>query len=260
MIDSISDKEIELARIVLGDHTVKPLSHESTLESLLWCIASQALGWEAASSFIYCLRDASHSGDEQARFKVSQRKTLSDKDVVFRASQKARLRFAKGRRFDSAIDYFISQEGAWWERVISSGQAERARYVDEVKWLGEKTFSFWHICLGGTHLMALDVHVMRGLRELDIDIDPTYINSVARSTDAQKVRRTPPRTDYWRIESEARELFAKDKRFAIPYGTNMALADAVLWWRGAHRGEPAQSQLFGDSTSWKMPYSCGLGC
>jgi len=259
MTSSISDGEIEKARRVLADHTVKRADHESALECLLWCIASQALGWEPASRFVYTLRRLSRPDDSKATLIVSKRDVLSDNGKVYQASIEAHLRFAKGRRFESAIDYFGSLKGEWWGNIVNANPDDRVHYVDNVKWVGEKTFSFYHICMGGVNLLALDVHVMRGLNRLGIELDENYVIPRARSTDAQKVRKTPDRKDYIRIESEARELFSGDERFKVNGKVDMALADAVLWWRGASRGDSDQGYLFdGGLRSGAMPYSIGF--
>lgn len=72
----------------------------------------------------------------------------------------------------------------------------------------------------------------------------------------QIVRLTPEKEDYLRIEGEAKEKFRRDRRFRLPNGkVDMALIDAVLWWRGASRSTLAQRSLFGKLISEYMPYA-----
>ncbi len=255
-IETITDHEIVEARKVLEDHIVNPVTKEGAFECLLWCIASQALGWEPASNFVYELRRTSHPQDVQAANKHSTLQVLTDKEAVFQASLRARLRFAYARRFDSSIDFLSGLEGDWPDTIIEATQETREEYVKKIKWVAEKTFSFWHICLGGTNLLALDVHVMRGLHTMGIQLNTDYINSVQRATDSQRVRRTPNKKDYNRIEDEARWFFLTDHRFLLENEqVDMALIDGVLWWKGANRELLGQYHLFGAAGSWKMPYA-----
>ncbi len=252
----ITDAQIEEARQVLEDHVVNPLGKEGALENLLWCIASQGLGWEPASNFVYNLRDESRPEDKNAKMKFASLEVLFDKDRVYGVSKRIGLRFAYARRFDSAIDYFTNRDGEWWNDVLQAGVKDRENYVRDIKWVSNKTFSFWHLCLGGKNLIALDVHVMRGLNELGVEMNKGYYNPIRRKTGSQKVRRTPSEKDYLRIEEEAREIFSSDERFLKSEGeVDMSLIDAVLWWKGANRGSNGQAQLFGNALSWMMPYA-----
>jgi len=254
-LQDITDDEIEEARRVLEDHIVDPLTKEGALESLVWCISSQAQGWEAASRFVYNLRDMSHPGDPDARGKYASLMTLRDRDKVVEASRSAGLRFTKANRCGPALTYF-SGINNWWDEIVESEVALRKEYVDRLQWVGNKTYSFWHICLGGTKLIALDVHVMRGLMELGVEMNEYYVVPRARITDTQLVRKTPNTKDYERIEREARNLFSGDERFLLDNGNvDMALVDGVLWWKGANRGNQRQGHLFGNAASWTMPYS-----
>lgn len=254
MVNYISQDEIGMARKVLDDHTVKRLTKESAFECLLWCIASQAQSYEIASSFVYNLRDASHPQELESRRRYSALDVMFDPEKVFQVSKETGLRFANGRRFDSAIEYFKSRE-EWVDEVVNADSETREKFVSDVAYLGNKTFSFWHICLGGKNLIALDVHVMRGLKNEGIEIDPSYVNAIKRVKGGQRVRKTPNSKDYSRIENETRELFSDDERFLVPNGVDMALVDAVYWWRGANRGQQSQLHLWGNGRSWILPYS-----
>jgi len=253
MIKEITDSEIENAKKVLGDHLVIPLNKEGALESLLFCIASQATRWEISSQIIYSLRKQSH-GDENV---YASWESLTDKDFVNNVAAQERWRFAYNRRFDSAIDYFGNKQGAWWENIINSDTKSREYFCKKIKWLSRKTFSFWHICLGGRNLLALDVYVLRGLNNLGIDMNQYFFTPKSRSEEGQKVRKTPTKKEYLRIENNARGLFLKDERFLSENGIiDMALVDSLLWWRGANRNSLGQLGLFGSGiNSWILPYS-----
>ena len=261
MLESISDLEIEKGKVVLQDHTVSPLNREGVLENLLFCIASQALKWEPASKFIYELRSASYPNDSTARLRYSSWDILTDKESVFDVAKKSRLRFANARRFDDAIEKVSSKEGTWWDEVVSADVLMRRKYVDDIKWVGNKTFSFWHICLGGTNLLPLDVHVMKNLRKIGVDLNPDYITPVSRSNDSQRVRKTPLNRIYEWHEAETRKIFSNDKRFLKEDGqVDMALLDAVLWWKGANREVNGQEYFFGAAGSWTLPYAQSGTC
>ena len=253
MIKEITDSEIENARKVLSDHLVNPLNREGALESLLFCIASQATRWEKASNFIYSLRRNSQ-GDEH---KYTSWEDLIDKEKVNAIALENNWRFAYNRRFDEAIDYFQSQRGEWWINIINSDSESREWFCEKIKWLSRKTFSFWHICLGGTNLLALDVYVTKGLSSYGLEINPHFFTPKSRSNEGQKVRKTPSKKEYLRIEYKAKSFFSQDERFLLPSRRlDMALVDSLLWWKGASRKDLNQGNLFGSGVdSWMLPYS-----
>ena len=253
MIQQIDDAEIKNARVVLNDHLVTPLNREGALESLLFCIASQATRWEVASRFIYNLRNNSHGNTEQ----YASWEDLTNKDKVNETAHKSRWRFAYGRRFDSSIDYFRDSEGEWWTDVANADAKSREDYCKDIKWLSRKTFSFWHLCLGGKNLLALDVYVSRGLNELGVKMNHYFFKSQPIKTGNQNVRRTPVKKEYLRIENSARKLFSADERFLLDNGeVDIALVDSFLWWKGANRKGVHQMNIFGDGAdSWVLPYS-----
>ena len=72
--------------------------------------------------------------------------------------------------------------------------------------------------------------------------------------DAQIVRISPTKEAYLRIEKEAYELFLNDKRFLLDNKkVDMALVSAVLWWKGANRGNLYQYNIFDKAST--LPYS-----
>ena len=253
MIENISDYQIEVARKVIEDHKVKPLNKEGALESLVFCIASQATRWEIASKIIYALRRSSH-GNEKA---FTSWEDLTSKDNINRIVRENRWRFAYNERFDSAIDYFRNLESGWWMPIVEADSKTREKYCAEIRWLSRKTFSFWSICLGGTNLLALDVYVLRGLKDLDIEMNSHFFTPKSRNVGVQKVRKTPSAKEYIIFENSAREIFSHDERFLMEDGrVNMALVDGVLWWNGANRYDSNQLGLFGSGmNSFILPYS-----
>ena len=254
MIKNIKDSEIENGRKVLKDHVVNPLTYEGALESLYFCILSQATPWEKASELIYKMRDVSHQKDKDARGKTSSLQVLSNKKVLNRILVENGWRFHHNKRLDESCDHFANANPKILDEIINADENVREKY-SYIKWLSRKTFSFWHLCLGGTNLLALDVYVMRGLSELGINMKESYHTSKSRE-DGQNVRGTPSKKEYLEIEAEARSLFSKDKRFLQGDKVNMALVDSVLWWKGANRGDPQQVYLFGNGTrSWMLPYA-----
>lgn len=262
IIESITGGEINEAKKVLEDHVVKPLTEEGALESGIFCIASQANDWEMASKIIYALRDHSGNGSTNARERITSMKTITDATLVEKIAEKNGWRFHHEKRFTPFINYFSDAPVGWWSQIREAHIDQRTEYVRDIKYIGDKTFSFWNICLGGTKLLALDVHVMRGLTNLGIQMNENYVIPKLRKKKTgngyQKVRKTPPTKDYLRIEREARNLFREDGRFFNDSEgeVNLALVDAVLWWKGAKRQDSGQAYLFSDwRESHALPYA-----
>jgi len=254
MIKEISDYNIEEAKKILDDHIVPEVTQESALESLLFCISSQVSLWEASVKFIRNLRLASYPKDQFSINRIANFDVLTNKSMVNEAARIGGLRFSKHGRFESSIDYFVNENNEWWRDIPNADVDLREEYVKKIKWLGIKTFSLWHICLGGKNLLALDVWVMKGLNNLGIEINPHYIIPRKRNGNSkQKVRSSPEKEDYLRIEQEAYRLFLQDKRFLLPNGkVDVALVDTVLWWNGANRGNLYQYNLFNIGST--LPY------
>ncbi|MEK6835587.1 MAG: hypothetical protein AABX55_01035, partial [Nanoarchaeota archaeon] len=219
MIKQISNYEIEESRKILDDHVVPEVTQESALESLLFCISGQVSLWESSVKFIRNLRLRSHPYEQDAIHKVSSFDVLTNRDYVNQAAREGGLRFSKHSRFDSSIEYFLSEDHVWWKYITDADVKLREEYVKKIKWLGEKTFSLWHLCLGGKNLLALDVWVMKGLSKLGIELNPRYIIPQKRTPNSRaKVREAPNRKEYLRIEQEAYNLFLQDSRFLLPNG------------------------------------------
>lgn len=254
-IENISDQEIAHGKKVLDDHVVDKVKIESGLETLFFCIVSQGTTWEVASNFVDHLRAESKkrglNGSKYASLEV-----LNDRPALYAAAKKAKWRFTSGRRFDPSLDYFSQLDHEWWAGIPQAGIEEREKLVKNIKWLGRKTVSFWHLCMGGKNLMTLDVHVMRGLNDLGVELDERYFDPVKRKDGSQIVRHVPSGKDYLRIEAQAKSLLEKDERFSYDGRVDLALATSVLWWRGANRGDSEQGYLFGSGLrSWALPYA-----
>lgn len=256
-LETITDRELERTKQVLDDHMPNPLTPESAIEAGLFCIASQATPWEQASKIIYNLRAISRPNDRDAREKVATFETLKDPKNINEAATRAGWRFASAGRFNEFTDYFGSKRGEWLPEIIEADEDAREKYCRDIKWLNRKTFSFWQICVGGTNLIALDVYVMRGLSRMGVEMNNDYFTPKNRSVGTQRVRKTPGREDYLRIEQSAREVFSPDERFLRKDGkANGALIDGYLWWGGAARTNQEQLCLFGETeSSLILPYA-----
>lgn len=254
----ISDYDVEMGRESLQKQIVKPLTRRGALEAGLFCICSQASRWETAASFIYELRDKSYPKDPDARRKYSSLEVITNPKKVNEAAYKVGWRFAYANRFEPFIRYFGGERYLTedWHFQIREGSIDhRDSIVEAVRWLGHKTYSFWNICLGGTDFIALDVWVMKNLRELGAHIPKKYVEGIQRKTDKQIVRATPSREEYLRMEQEARDIFSRDKRFKLPGGkVDLALVDGVLWWMGANRDKTRQLELL-KGTLLDFPYA-----
>jgi len=256
MISTITDDEIERARVVLDNHTVDPLAREGALESGLFCIASQGEPWEIPSKFVYALRKKAHPGDPEFRRRYTTIDVLTNADLVNAMAREAGWRFHHKNRFAPFIEYFGQKAGEWWTDVRDADYEARRSIIKGIKWISNKTLDFWMLCLGRSSI-ALDVHVMKGLHALGVDVNPTFYTPVARSNGSQRVRRTPNSAEYAAMEGGARTLFAQDERFVKENGqVDMALVDTILWWGGANRGDPDQGYLFGgDRSGLILPYA-----
>ncbi|MEK6945612.1 MAG: hypothetical protein AABW63_02365 [Nanoarchaeota archaeon] len=252
----INKEDFEKGSKVLNHHFVEPLTKEGALEAGIWCIGSQATPWEMARDFIYRLRKFSYPDDPNSHEKISRIEVTTDVSLVNRCSKEVGWRFAYSDRFREFIEYFgkLNYDKDWHYEVRDSDGDFREEIVQEVKWMGRKTFSFWHICLGGKKLLALDVWIMKALKDLGVDVPDHFVTSIARNVGSQKVRKTPGKTDYLRIEEEARRLFSKDGRFVRDGQVDMALVDGVLWWKGASRETRDQTSLFDYEADIRMPY------
>ncbi len=281
-LKSISDEEISRAIKVRSDHTVYNLSPRGALESLIWCIANQNTNWERPVKFIRMMREESGVDPYKEYTPMSH---LTDKGFVNKIAKRSGLPFHRDNRFDPAIDYFGRKEGEWWKEIMEADVEKRERYVERIKFVGRKTFSFWHLCLGGKNLIALDIWIRRSLQE---EFGMKYLEPYAtgtprtRKSEVKKEHDPHPEFDfvegldsdypvqnknggrnimpglpksvYIHAECLTRKLFGKDERFLCEGKTDMALVDCLLWWKGAHR-YGVQDHIFGSGmATFIMPY------
>jgi len=261
LISEIKDKEIEEAKKVLSNHIVKRDSPESFLESLIFCIASQATPWERASAIVYHLRDESYPGQKDARFKFSSLEIVSNPEKVEEIAKNNEWRFHHQKRFSPAIEFYrnignlpVEKLKMYFKEIKNADSDYREDVVGKIKYVSRKTFSFWHLCLGGKNLLPLDVHIRRQLSELGVEMNSDYYTLKRRKTDGQRVVRELDKKEYLRIESKALELFSQDKRFKNGNDkVDVSFVSSLLWWRGARR-ENCQMNLFGDMHEIILPY------
>lgn len=286
-LSDIRDYEVSDGADILYAHQVNPQTREGVMENLLWCIMSQATTWEQASKSIFDLRRACHSGNGIDPLNTYLTMDfMQDLDTVNYYVRQSGFRFHHENRLDGAIRYLSSlPDDSWIEEVVSADSSLRDEYVSRMKGVAQKTFSFWHLCLGGTSLIALDVHVLRGLSQLGLDIPEKYYVPQKRERDvsnvlvqersfeffgaqesfevvegnSQSVRASPKGKEYDHIEGDALKLFSQDGRFFLdsvlgPGSVDAALVDAVLWWRGARRAGQNVDYLFESFSQNSMPY------
>jgi hypothetical protein len=278
----ITDIEIEDAKKVLENFVVNPVTRDSAIESGIFAIANQSSMWETPSKIVYALREASHPRDPNARLKYSTWDVYHNEGKVNEIARQNGWRFHHERRFEDLIKRFANHSKEFWEDIILADSDSRLKlFKDErtrINYMNYKTFSFWHLCLGGTNLLPIDIHIARQLaRVYGFDIDESFYTSVKRKprnislsqeiqldlfqegkrtykTKRQNVARTLSPRKYLEIESKAIQYFSQDERFLKDGKLNAALVASVLWWRGANRGERDQSCIFGQGSSWILPY------
>ena len=173
MIEQITNQEIERAKRVLINHVVPELTHESALESALFAIASAGTIWEKVPTrFIYSLRELSYPDLplNESRSKIATLEILSDEQVVTGAAKRSGFRFYHQNRFNTLFSTYRSQNQGWWHEIFEADAETREKYVKsgslhKIRGMSYKTFSFWHLCLGGTRLLPIDIWLRKKLKE-----------------------------------------------------------------------------------------------
>ena len=232
---------------VMEAHIVPDKDPRTLWKSLVFCIASsQNLNFERAVALTTSLND-----EPLAR--------VSNGSFIYSMAH-PHLRFREDRfspMFTHVNSHAKGIEGLTHDFL--EDPTLREEMVREVNYVGPKTASFWHLCLGGKKLLTLDVHNLRQLAGLGIDMKKGYHTPVPRSsgvTEGKKVVITPPHKDYYRIEQEALELLVQFPELCSDGEVNGALATSLFWWAGARaeRGNtPGQGMLFG--APFKSPYT-----
>jgi thermostable 8-oxoguanine DNA glycosylase len=266
-IQNITDKEIQEAKEILSAHVVRSLTKESALEAGIFTIASAGTPWDAfPTKLVTKLREISCS--TPAKYDI-----LSDQNLLRKLSTDLRWRFHHDNRFSSLIENFKNRPEDWWLNVLNADEKYRAHQTnskspEKIKYMAYKTFSFWHLCLGGKNLATLDIHVRRQLNErCNFNLDKNYISHQERpstqtptghahttfdgsaeeiiATTYQRVSVEPPPKAYLEIETRMRDYFSKDERFLHNGQIDMSLATTLLWWSGAKREASGQLYLEG---------------
>jgi len=180
MISQISDQEIEYAKDVQRNFIVQDLNHSSALESGIFAILNQASPWERPSKIIYKLREASYPGDKNARSKYATPEILHDIKKVNAIAKENGWRFPHQPRLESLIGTYSSRSDNWWEEIKNGTPKQRNETIKNVSYISMKTFSFWHLCLGGTDYLPLDIHVRRQLAKLGVPMKKEFYEHVRR--------------------------------------------------------------------------------
>lgn len=259
----ITNQEIEEAKRVYSSFMVAKITRESALESGIFAVFNQASRWERPSKIIYKMREDCYRGDKSARFRYCSVDLLLDEVRINKIAKKNGWRFHHQNRIREFIDYFGCKSGEWWNDVINADTEYRNAITEEIKFLQCKTFSLWHLCLGGKNLLPIDIHLRRQSRELGIEMPEEYVIGRKRENKKTGVTQTvvnePGKSKYLELEKKIIELFAEDERFLLNGKIDLGLVASVLWWKGANRNQQGQGCLFGNGIhSIILPYGQGI--
>ncbi len=228
--EPLSRETVDETSEVLRKHQTQR-TENGLYRCILFCIASQFMTYERACEFVRKFRST----------KGLQRKLRE---------HVGHLRF-KNDRFSPMLgfvqDYGIEK---FIEDLTTKPFETREEVVRNATWINYKTASFIHLCLGGTTLMALDVHNLRQLGGLEMAVDPIYYLGKVRKTGVtkgQRIYESPTTGDYKRIERETLELFAQLNlpfpEFNSDGHSNGALITTLFWWAGAKAGRNGASHF-----------------
>lgn len=247
---------------VLDSHVAKNRTERALYERMIFCISSQFLTYERACEFVKSMRD-------------EPLKRLKDPVFVMnRAAGHIRFKSTSDRYlpiFDFAKNYAGGIEGLAND-LLSNPKAMRHSLDKDVNWVAYKTASFMHLCFGGKELMTLDIHNLRQIAGIGINVkDAYYLGRVRQSglTKGMRIQVTPSKKDYDRIEEESLKLISdldlpnQFPEFRNPDGSvNAAFATALFWWAGAQARRMGtgffQGWLFEDNSApvkFESPFS-----
>jgi len=163
------------------------------------------------------------------------------------------------------LDYFLQQPELFAKDMAAIGKsdsASRQLFCEQVKYVGFKTYSFLDLMHKGTGFITLDVHVMRGLYYLGVDMSEWFfVKKPTPPTDATSSRGRlravtcrPTDSQYVILEAKALDIFSHDSRFLMSDGhVDGGLATTLLWWMGAGRRD-STFDMFGYHSSQELPY------
>ena len=247
----LTQKFIDETSKVLQSHVASTERH--IYESILLCVASQFLTYERACTFV-------------KQFKNDSLEQLKDPAHIRQRALEAKLRF-KNDRHTPIITYVNKYSIKKFTDDFLAKPYEMRKELVTVDWIAHKTASFIYLCLGGTELMTLDVHNLRQIGRLDIEVDAAYFEGKRRQagiTKGKLVRKHPNADNYERIEQETLNLVERLKlgekfpEFKTSSKPNGAFLTALFWWAGAkarRTRNPYQGQLFDTGPAFESPFS-----
>ncbi|MDA3856206.1 MAG: hypothetical protein PF569_08165, partial [Candidatus Woesearchaeota archaeon] len=235
----IPQEIIDENKFILDGHIIPKISERKCLEAAIFCLASQALVFERASTFA---NDIAKTSDEN----------LQDNEFVYNLSRQY-LRFPEDR-FTPFYKYSNKYKGGLTslaQDILDNPRELREEITSNVKFMGLKTTSFWYLCLGGKELMTLDVHNLRQISNLDIiPIKESHYLGKRRST-GKCIPTGTSNKEYLKIEKEVQQYFRENmmtNTFLFENGNlDSSFLTALFWWEGVkiERGiNPYQTNLF----------------
>lgn len=95
--------------------------------------------------------------------------------------------------------------------------------LDSVTWIGPKTASFFHYCVGGNGLATIDMHILEQAHGLGLAINEKYVFPTERKSgvsQGKKVRGHPSFNEYVHIEEMLKEFWEEHDVFdSLPDGS-----------------------------------------
>lgn len=219
---------------VLDSHVVSKRTERALYERIIFCIASQFLTYERVCEYIAALRD-------------EPLKNIKDPKILLTKASQLNMRFKRSDdRYSPVVNFIENYDGGiekLADDILSNPKEMRDKLNKEVNWIAYKTASFIHMCFGGIELMTLDVHNLRQIAGIGIDMDPKYYEGTLRKsglTKDMRIQVTPSEKQYRRIEAETLEKLASlnlRKKFPEFRGNNgdvnAAFVTSLFWWAGA---------------------------
>ena len=188
--------------------------------SYIFCIASQSVNYERPLTFTRHLNNFSLDEITNAEF------------VYTEALKFLRLPQNRYREpFDFAND---NPYGGMLELAIAYSETPkqiRDKFA-KIRWIKGKTSSFWSLCLNGKEFLTLDVHNLRQISGLGINVNPDFY-ILSRRPNGKEGIRNPSYKQYKAIESKSLEFLNRFPEFCEDGKINGALASSIFWVAGA---------------------------